>query len=215
MADVQEATPRDSRGAQPEPLIIYASKEREGDTYQLHPESQARVQKAYPHPRAFPRIFISRGAGESFAALHSEMLPELIALLTGLRQEELRALGGIEFWDSETEEKLKRWPEQAELPPGVLDRIVEVLAPEEVWFFGSRARGTHRPDSDWDLMAVLSDSVSDDKLDLANVWNELRDLRRMRVEVLPIRRGDFEERRQSLGDIVETVVREGHLIYGR
>ena len=28
----------------------------------------------------------------------------------------------------------------AELPDGVMDRILEVLQPEEVWLFGSRAR---------------------------------------------------------------------------
>src|SRR5262245_35354161 len=39
--------------------------------------------------------------------------------------------------------------------------IVEALAPEEVWLFGSRARQTHSVDSDWDLMAVLPDSASD------------------------------------------------------
>ncbi len=26
------------------------------------------------------------------------------------------------------------------IPPGVIERIVEVLEPEEVWLFGSRAR---------------------------------------------------------------------------
>ncbi len=32
--------------------------------------------------------------------------------------------------------------------PGVIERIVEVLAPEEVWLFGSRARETHGPEID-------------------------------------------------------------------
>jgi len=40
-------------------------------------------------------------------------------------------------------------------PPGVIKRIVELLEPEEVWLFGSRARETHGPDSDWDFLAVL------------------------------------------------------------
>ena len=101
------------------------------------------------------------------------------------------------------------------LPPGVLDRIVEVLEPEEVWLFGSRARRTHAPDSDWDLMAVLSDSAPDHRLDLAVVWSEVRDLRRLRIEVIPIRRRDFEENRDTPGELVEAVVREGQLVYGR
>jgi predicted nucleotidyltransferase len=101
------------------------------------------------------------------------------------------------------------------LPAGVLDRIVEVLEPEQVWLFGSRARQTHGPDSDWDLMAVLPDSAPDRNLDLAAVWSELRELRRLRVEVIPIRRRDFEEDRGTRGELAEAVAREGHVVYGR
>ena len=101
------------------------------------------------------------------------------------------------------------------IPPGVIERIVDVLAPEEVWLFGSRARETHGPNSDWDLMAVLPDTASDRDLDLAAVWSKLRELRRMRVEVIPIRRRDFEENRDTPGELAEAVVREGRVVYGR
>jgi predicted nucleotidyltransferase len=101
------------------------------------------------------------------------------------------------------------------VPAGVIERIVEALAPEEVWLFGSRARQTHGPDSDWDLMAVLPDSASDRDLDLATVWGKLRELRRLRVEVIPIRRSDFEENRDVPGELAEAVAREGHVVYGR
>ena len=101
------------------------------------------------------------------------------------------------------------------LPQGVIERVVEVLDPEEVWLFGSRAREMNAPDSDWDLMAVLPDTASPDRLDLAKVWQELRDLRRMRVEVFPIRRSDFDEGRKTRGELAEAVAREGHIVYGR
>lgn len=101
------------------------------------------------------------------------------------------------------------------IPPGVIDRIVEVLDPDEVWLFGSRARQTHGPDSDWDLLAVLPDTVPDSMLDLATVWSDLRELRRMRVEVIPIRRRDFEDDRHIPGELAEAIAREGHLVYGR
>src|SRR3954468_22506993 len=83
------------------------------------------------------------------------------------------------------------------VPPGVIERIVEVLDPEEVWLFGSRARETHGPDSDWDLMAVLPNTAADRQLDIAAVWADFRELRRMRIEVIPIRRRDFEENRDT------------------
>lgn len=101
------------------------------------------------------------------------------------------------------------------VPPGVLDRIIEVLAPEEVWLFGSRARERNGPDSDWDLMAVLPNTASDRDLDLAAVWTKLRDLRRMRVEVIPIRRRDFDETRDVPGELAEAVAREGRVVYAR
>jgi uncharacterized protein len=101
----------------------------------------------------------------------------------------------------------------AALPAGVIERIVEVLDPEEVWLFGSRARETHGPDSDWDLMAVLPDTAPDHKLDLVAVWGDLRELRRMRVEVIPIRRRDFDEDRRTLGELAEAVARESHVVY--
>ena len=102
----------------------------------------------------------------------------------------------------------------ATLPAGVIERIVELLSPEEVWLFGSRARETHGPDSDWDLMAVLPDTAPDRHLDLATVWTDLRELRRLRIEVIPIRRRDFDEDRKILGELAEVVAREGHVVYG-
>lgn len=101
------------------------------------------------------------------------------------------------------------------LPQSVISRIVEVLGPESVWLFGSRARETNTPESDWDLLAVLPDSASDDQLDLAEVWTQLRELRRTRVEVFPIRKSEFEEARHIHGELSEVVAREGRLVYGR
>ena len=100
------------------------------------------------------------------------------------------------------------------VPPGVIERIVEVLKPEEVWLFDSRARNTNSPDSDWDLMAVLPDASPDWMLDLAAVWADLRELRRMRVEVFPVRRRDFEQDRTTFGELAEAVTREGRVVYG-
>jgi uncharacterized protein len=101
------------------------------------------------------------------------------------------------------------------LPPGVLEHIVAALDPDEVWLFGSRARQTHGPDSDWDLLAILPDSASDEQLDLVAVWGQLRELRRHRVEVIPIRRREFEDARTTPGELAESVAREGHVVYGR
>jgi predicted nucleotidyltransferase len=95
-----------------------------------------------------------------------------------------------------------------------VERIVEVLHPEEIWLFGSRARGTHHPESDWDLMAVLPDDAPDSHLDIVQVWRRLKDLRLQRVEIFPVRRRDFEEGRHLLGTLSQIVTTEGRAIYG-
>jgi predicted nucleotidyltransferase len=41
----------------------------------------------------------------------------------------------------------------------VVPAIVRVTPPlQEIWFYGSRARGDHRPDSDYDFLAILPNS---------------------------------------------------------
>ena len=37
----------------------------------------------------------------------------------------------------------------------------------------------------------------------------------MRVEVIPMRRRDFEDSRGTLGELAEAVAREGRVVYGR
>lgn len=38
------------------------------------------------------------------------------------------------------------------------------LFAEEIWLFGSRARGDHRPGSDWDILVVARDGTSEEKI---------------------------------------------------
>ena len=46
---------------------------------------------------------------------------------------------------------------------------------EEIWLFGSRARGDHRADSDWDLLAVLPDDAPEELMSPLATWNIARD----------------------------------------
>lgn len=111
-------------------------------------------------------------------------------------------LGGAKLLDFQ--------PRGDRCPPGVIEQLVEMMHPEQIWLFGSRARGTARPDSDWDLLVVLPDSTNV-SLDLSSIWGELRDLRRQRVEMVPMRRTDFEANRNLLGTLAQIVASEGVL----
>jgi uncharacterized protein len=99
-------------------------------------------------------------------------------------------------------------------PPEMIARIIEVLHPEQVWLFGSRARGEARSDSDWDFMAILPDSAPEQDLDIASVWQRLRDLRLQRVEVFTMTRDEFETWKHSLGTLAEIVASTGIVVYG-
>jgi predicted nucleotidyltransferase len=92
-------------------------------------------------------------------------------------------------------------------------RIVEVLHPAQIWLFGSRARGEARPDSDWDLMAILPDDAPERDLDMGSVWGRLRDLRLQRVELFTMTRSEFDEWRNALGTLAEIAASTGVVVY--
>ncbi len=48
----------------------------------------------------------------------------------------------------------------ADVREAVVQRIISAIAPEKIVLFGSRARGTHRPNSDIDLLVVTPSSTS-------------------------------------------------------
>jgi predicted nucleotidyltransferase len=103
---------------------------------------------------------------------------------------------------------------QVDVPAEFIERIVAELEPEELWLFGSRARGAARPDSDWDFMAIVPDKAPARDLDIASVWRRLRDLRLRRVEIFTMTRTEFEAWRRSLGTLAEIVASTGVVVYG-
>jgi uncharacterized protein len=58
---------------------------------------------------------------------------------------------------------------------GLLKLIENRIQPIEIWLFGSRARGEHRPDSDWDVLAVVSDDAAVDVDDPVLAWRIARE----------------------------------------
>jgi predicted nucleotidyltransferase len=98
-------------------------------------------------------------------------------------------------------------------PPGVIERIVEVTHSDEIWLFGSRARGTAGPESDWDLLVVVPDTASAPFDDAT--WSALRDVRRQQVDLVPIRRTDFEADRREFGTLAQIATTSGRRVHGR
>ena len=52
----------------------------------------------------------------------------------------------------------------------LLSNIKTTYAPASILLFGSRARGDHRVDSDWDLLVLLPDEAPEQLLDPSLAW---------------------------------------------
>jgi predicted nucleotidyltransferase len=94
-----------------------------------------------------------------------------------------------------------------------IERLVAELDPQAIWLFGSRARGDHRPDSDYDLMVVAKENGnfgSDDYVKaLRPTFGTGLD-----CEVVPCSLADFEEARALPTTLVSQVIQHGRLLYG-
>ncbi|MBI4815846.1 MAG: HEPN domain-containing protein [Deltaproteobacteria bacterium] len=100
------------------------------------------------------------------------------------------------------------------IPGELLRHVVERTRPEQVWVFGSRARGDATTTSDWDLLLVLPDDSSDDSLDQAKAWDTCARDAPEPVDIVPVRRGEFETMRRFAGSLCRTVALEGVQVYG-
>lgn len=82
------------------------------------------------------------------------------------------------------------------------------LGAEEVWLFGSRARGDHHPDSDWDLLAILPDDAPEEALDPVLV-GQVRRRSGLNADLLVVTRSDFLDAQDSVTTLSAIVAREG------
>jgi predicted nucleotidyltransferase len=96
----------------------------------------------------------------------------------------------------------------------LVERIVAYLGPEEIWLFGSRAEGRARPDSDYDLLAVLPDDAPESALDLLKAW-ELTCGLGVPADLVPCTRSDFEEEKNDVGTLARAAYHRGRRIYER
>lgn len=91
-------------------------------------------------------------------------------------------------------------------------RLQRVLAPTQIYLFGSYARDSFTPDSDYDFYVVVPDDAGD-RIELAQqAYRALRGVRTKPVDIVVGHASDFNRRVQE--DTLErTVLREGVLLY--
>ncbi|MBF0625275.1 MAG: nucleotidyltransferase domain-containing protein [Magnetococcales bacterium] len=92
--------------------------------------------------------------------------------------------------------------------------IVTAVQPERIILFGSLARGDAEPDSDVDLLVIVTDGFSGSQR-----WQMMQTIRkaiariRCSKDILLYSRDEVERWRSSLNHVVATALREGKVIH--
>ena len=94
----------------------------------------------------------------------------------------------------------------------IVARLVDALGPDEVYLFGSRARGDSEEESDIDLLVIVPHS---NQPGFKRDREALRALRGLgcAVDVIVLTRAEFDAKRQVVCSLPATVCREGKLLY--
>ncbi len=102
------------------------------------------------------------------------------------------------------------------LPQPLLRSMVDRFHPEAVILFGSRARGDHRPDSDWDVLVVVDDDTPEGVFDPEYCWQAQRNVvPGVHAEVIPTTLSDFLAERTGIATVAHEAFQHGILVYER
>ncbi|MBI2864492.1 MAG: nucleotidyltransferase domain-containing protein [Chloroflexi bacterium] len=94
----------------------------------------------------------------------------------------------------------------------IVGRLVEAYQPEQIYLFGSKARGDYGPDSDFDLLIVVCESAPDDRKRSRLAYQVLRGTGTA-ADVLVWTEERFKSRLHLAASLPATVVREGRLLH--
>jgi len=94
----------------------------------------------------------------------------------------------------------------------VVRRLVDAYEPEQIYLFGSVARGDAGADSDYDLLVVVQDSAQPERRRSRLAYEALRGTG-IAADVLVCTRSYFENRRSLKASLPGTVIREGRLLH--
>lgn len=91
--------------------------------------------------------------------------------------------------------------------------FVEFYRPEQIYLFGSEARGEAGPDSDLDFLVVLADDAPEHLMRSGKVYQLLAGLG-VAKDIIPWRRSDFDARAAHVvASLPATVMKEGRLVH--
>jgi len=100
------------------------------------------------------------------------------------------------------------------VPAELLDPVVAYFRPLRVILFGSRARGDFGPESDIDLLVVVDDDTSAEKLTLRAGYASRRSYHEA-ADVIPVREATFLKKARIAGTLARAAARDGVVVYER
>ena len=94
----------------------------------------------------------------------------------------------------------------------LVDRLVHAYQPEQIYLFGSKARGDWGPNSDFDLLVVVPDDAPSERHESTLAYKTLRGTG-VAADVLVMNRSTFDSRLHVVASLPATVAREGRLLH--
>jgi predicted nucleotidyltransferase len=94
----------------------------------------------------------------------------------------------------------------------VVNRMAKALNPEQIILFGSRARGDHRNDSDYDVLIVVPDTT-ESTIKLAGDALIAARGKRFGMDVVVYTHSEFENSLRERHDVVYHAMQDGRVVY--
>ncbi len=95
----------------------------------------------------------------------------------------------------------------------ILKKILEIITPEKVILFGSRAKGSNEEDSDYDILIVKS-GIENKREISRKIYRNLLGTNAS-VDIIIELPEIIEKYKNSVGYIYKNILQEGKIIYGK
>ncbi len=115
--------------------------------------------------------------------------------------------------EDQTRRELGHLPDdQLQALTNVVERLIDAYEPERIYLFGSKARGDYGPDSDFDLLIVVSDEAPEERKRSRLAYERLWGIK-VAADILVWTHEKFKSRADLRSSLPGTVLREGRLLY--
>jgi uncharacterized protein len=102
--------------------------------------------------------------------------------------------------------------EEDEILAEIVRRLADNYHPRSIYLFGSKARGDHRPDSDYDILVVVPDEAPRERRASAKGYDCLWGMATA-VDLMVCTDSYFHSRGRVRTSLPARVLREGKLLY--